>query len=44
MASKNLPFDPDAGVPYAANIALYSGADFKTIFIVWSMGFFFIFI
>jgi hypothetical protein len=32
MASKNLTFDPDAGVPYAANLALYSGADFKTIF------------
>ena len=32
MASKNLTFDPDAGVPYAANLALYSGADFKTTF------------
>ena len=32
MASKNLTFDPDAGVPYAANLALYTGADFKTIF------------
>ena len=32
MASKNLTFDPSAGVPYAANLALYSGADFKTIF------------
>ena len=32
MASKNLTFDPNAGVPYAANLALYSGADFKTTF------------
>ena len=32
MASKNLTFDPDAGVPYAANLALYTGADFKTTF------------
>ena len=32
MASKNLTFDPDAGVPYAANLALFSCADFKTIF------------
>ena len=29
MASKNLTFDPNAGVPYAANLALYTGADFK---------------
>ena len=32
MASKNLTFDPNAGVPYAANLALYTGADFKTTF------------
>ena len=32
MASKNLTFDPNAGVPYAANLALYSGADFKATF------------
>ena len=25
MASKNLTFDPSAGVPYAANLALYTG-------------------
>ena len=24
MASKNLTFDPNAGVPYAANLALYT--------------------
>ena len=32
MASKNLTFDPNAGVPYAANLALYTGADFNTTF------------
>ena len=32
MASKNLTFDANAGVPYAANLALYTGADFKTTF------------
>ncbi len=30
MASKNLTFDPSAGVPYAANVSLYTGTDFKT--------------
>ena len=25
MSSKNLTFDPTAGVPYAANLTLYSG-------------------
>ena len=32
MASKNLTFDPNAGVPYAAKLALYTGADFKATF------------
>ena len=32
MASKNLTFDPSAGVPYAANLALYTGTDYKTTF------------
>ena len=32
MASKNLTFDPNAGVPYAADLALYTGADFKATF------------
>ena len=32
MASKNLTFDPNAGVTYAANLALYTGADFKATF------------
>ena len=26
MASKNLTFDPSAGVPYAANLTIYTGA------------------
>ena len=34
MASKNLTFDPSAGVPYAANLSLYTGTDFKTTFTV----------
>ena len=34
MASKNLTLDPNAGVPYAANLALYTGTDFKTTFTV----------
>ena len=32
MSSKNLTFDPTAGVPYAANLTLYSGADFTAKF------------
>ena len=32
MASKNLTFDPNAGVPYAANLTIYTGSDFKTTF------------
>ena len=32
MASKNLTFDPSAGVPYAANLTIYTGTDFKTTF------------
>jgi len=32
MASKNLTFDPSAGVPYAANLTLYAGADFEATF------------
>ena len=34
MASKNLTFDPSAGVPYAANLTIYTGTDFKTTFTV----------
>tara|TARA_R100001443_G_scaffold661_6_gene2604 strand:+ start:111 stop:515 length:405 start_codon:yes stop_codon:yes gene_type:complete len=32
MASKNLTFDPSAGVPYAANLTIFTGSDFKTTF------------
>ena len=32
MSSKNLTFDPSAGVPYAANLTLYAGADFNATF------------
>ena len=34
MASKTLTFDPSAGVAYAANLVMYTGADFKTTFTV----------
>ena len=32
MPSKNITFDPDAGVPKAANFTLYTGADFDATF------------
>ena len=32
MASKNLTFDPDAGVPYAANLTIYGGTDFSAVY------------
>ncbi len=32
MASKNVTFDPDSGVPYGANLSLYTGGDFKAKF------------
>ena len=28
MASKNITFDPDSGVPYGLNLTIYGGADF----------------
>ena len=28
MASNNVIFDPDSGVPFAVNLSLYGGADF----------------
>ena len=34
MASKNLTFDPDAGVPYAANLTIYGGTDFSASYTV----------
>lgn len=30
MASKNITFDPDSGVPYGLNLTIYGGADFVT--------------
>ena len=32
MATKNVTFDPDSGVPYGANLSIYGGTDFSTIF------------
>ena len=32
MPSKNITFDPDSGVPYGANLTIYGGTDFSTIF------------
>ena len=29
MASNNITFDPDSGVPYGANFSIYTGGDFK---------------
>ncbi len=34
MASKNLTFDPTAGVPYSANLTIYGGANFNANFTV----------
>ena len=30
MASSNIVFDPDSGVPYGLNLTIYGGADFIT--------------
>ena len=32
MASKNITFDPDAGVPKGVNLTIHTGADFTTNF------------
>ena len=32
MSTKNLTFDPSAGVPYAADLALYTGTSLRTTF------------
>ena len=32
MASKNVTFDPDAGVPYAANLTIYGGSTFSATY------------
>ena len=30
MATKKITFDPDAGVPVASNLTIYTGADFMS--------------
>ena len=32
MANKTITFDPESGVPYGANLAIYGGTDFSTTF------------
>ena len=32
MSTKSFTFDPEAGVPSAADLALYGGANFRNIF------------
>ena len=32
MATKNVTFDPDSGVPYGSNLSIYGGTDFSTVF------------
>lgn len=32
MATKNITFDPDSGVPKAANLTIHTGADFSASF------------
>ena len=32
MASNNITFDPDSGVPFGANFSIYTGGDFKQTF------------
>ena len=34
MANKTITFDPESGVPYGANLAIYGGTDFSTTFTV----------
>ena len=34
MATKTFTFDPDAGVPYGANLSIYGGSDFTANFVV----------
>ena len=35
MATKKITFDPDAGVPVASNLTIYTGADFDATFDVY---------
>jgi len=32
MSSRNITFDPDSGVPKAANLTIHTGADFSANF------------
>ena len=32
MASNNITFDPDSGIPYGSNLSIYTGGDFKARF------------
>lgn len=32
MATKNITFDPDSGVPYGVNLTIYGGTDYSTTF------------
>ena len=34
MATKNVTFDPDAGVPKGLNLTMYGGSDFEANFVV----------
>ena len=36
MATKNITFDPDSGVPYGASLSLYNGSNFNTNFNVFN--------
>ena len=38
MASKKITFDPSAGVPYAANLTIFGGANFSADFTVVDTG------
>ena len=38
MASKKITFDPTAGVPYAANLTIFGGANFSAAFTVVDTG------
>ena len=38
MASKKITFDPTAGVPYAANLTIFGGANFSSDFTVVDTG------
>ena len=37
MATKKITFDPDAGVPVASNLTIYTGADFNATFDIYNV-------